>query len=360
MNKQRPTSWHSSVPKPDKMVTMTDESRRRVFSAMQPTADSLHLGNYLGALVNWVDLQERYDTIFSVVDLHALTVAPDPDLLRERTRRTAAQYIAAGIDPERSIVFAQSHVAEHTQLTWLLSCLTGFGEAARMTQFKDKSAKQGRDAANVGLFTYPILQAADILLYDVDLVPVGEDQRQHLELSRTLAERLNHRYGPLVTVPQPHIVTATAKIYDLQQPTAKMSKSSSSPNGIIELLDPEKTVAKRIRSAVTDNENRIVFDADAQPGVANLLTINSALSGRPIQEIVEEFSGQGYGHLKVATAEVVTQRLAPVRERAEELLADADELDEILADGADRARAIARGTLDRIHDAIGILPERRA
>lgn len=339
-----------------KMVPMSAQTRRRVFSAMQPTSDSLHLGNYLGALRNWVPLQDDYDTIVSVVDLHALTVAPDPAVLRERTRRTAAQYIAAGIDPQRTIVFAQSHVAEHAQLAWLLQCLTGFGEAARMTQFKDKTAKQGRDSANVGLFTYPVLQAADILLYDTELVPVGEDQRQHLELSRTLAERLNRRYGQLVTVPGVHILKSTGKIFDLQNPTAKMSKSTSSPNGVVDILDPEKTIAKRIRSAVTDTENRIAYDPERQPGIANLLTINAAISGRSVDDVAAEFAGQGYGHLKVATAEVVTSHLGPIRERAEELLSAPEELDDILADGADRARSIARATLARIYDAAGILP----
>lgn len=332
----------------------------RIFSGMQPTSDSLHLGNYLGALTQWVALQDAYDALYCVVDLHALTVAPDPAALRERTRRTAAQYLAAGVDPERSILFVQSHVAEHAELSWLLSCVTGFGEAGRMTQFKDKSSKQGAEGTTVGLFTYPILMAADILLYDTALVPVGEDQRQHLELTRDLAQRLNGRFGADTTVvPEAHIVKATAKIYDLQDPTAKMSKSAASPNGIIELLDPPKTVTKRIKSAVTDAVGVVRYDRAEQPGVANLLTIFSALTGREVESIVADYDGKGYGHLKVDLAEVVTEFLTPFQERVNGYLSDPDSLDAVLEDGAERARAIARGTLDRVTDRFGLLPRRR-
>jgi tryptophanyl-tRNA synthetase len=332
----------------------------RIFSGMQPTSDSLHLGNYLGALTQWVALQDAYDALYCVVDLHALTVSPDPVQLRERTRRTAAQYLAAGVDPERSILFVQSHVAEHAELAWLLSCQTGFGEAGRMTQFKDKSAKHGAEGTTVGLFTYPILMAADILLYDTALVPVGEDQRQHLELTRDLAERLNKRFGDVTeVVPDAHIVKATAKIYDLQDPTAKMSKSAASPNGIIELLDPPKTVAKRIRSAVTDAGSEIRFDRENQPGIANLLTIYSALTGREVEAIVADYAGKGYGHLKVDLADVVVEFLAPFQERVNGYLSDPASLDAVLEDGAERARAIARGTLDRVADRFGLLPRRR-
>ena len=332
----------------------------RIFSGMQPTSDSLHLGNYLGALTQWVALQDAYDALYCVVDLHALTVAPDPAALRERTRRTAAQYLAAGVDPERSILFVQSHVAEHAELSWLLSCVTGFGEAGRMTQFKDKSSKQGAEGTTVGLFTYPILMAADILLYDTALVPVGEDQRQHLELTRDLAQRLNGRFGADTTVvPEAHIVKATAKIYDLQDPTAKMSKSAASPNGIIELLDPPKTVTKRIKSAVTDAVGVVRYDRAEQPGVSNLLTIFSALTGREVESIVADYDGKGYGHLKVDLAEVVTEFLTPFQERVNGYLSDPDSLDAVLEDGAERARAIARGTLDRVTDRFGLLPRRR-
>ncbi|WP_454293958.1 tryptophan--tRNA ligase [Salana multivorans] len=336
-------------------------SRPRVFSAMQPTADSLHLGNYLGALRQWVALQDTHDAIYSVVDLHALTVAPEPEALRRRSRVTAAQYLAAGVDPERSLLFLQSHVPEHAELAWLLSCLTGFGEASRMTQFKDKSARVGAEATNVGLFTYPVLMAADILLYNTDLVPVGEDQKQHLELSRNLAQRLNSRYAtedsPLVTVPEPYIVKETAKIYDLADPGSKMSKSGH-PSGLIELLDDPKTVATRIKSAVTDADTVIAFDPVNKPGVSNLLSIHSALSGVPVEQLVADFDGKMYGHLKVAVVEVVENALGPVRERVTELLARPEELDEILADGAGKARAIARTTLARVYDAVGLVPAR--
>lgn len=326
---------------------------------MQPTSDSLHIGNYLGALTQWVALQDSYDALYCVVDLHALTVSPDPAVLRERTRRTAAQYLAAGVDPARSILFVQSHVPEHAELAWVLSCHTGFGEAGRMTQFKDKSAKHGAEGTTVGLFTYPVLMAADILLYDTALVPVGEDQRQHLELTRDLAQRLNTRFGAgTAVVPDAHIVRSTAKIYDLQEPTAKMSKSSGSPNGIIELLDDPKVVAKRIRSAVTDAEREIRFDPEAKPGIANLLTIFSALTGRPVPVVEAEYAGRGYGDLKKDLADVVVDFLRPFQERAHGYLADPAALDDVLADGAERASELAAGTLERIYDRSGLLRRR--
>ncbi|MHB1488967.1 MAG: tryptophan--tRNA ligase, partial [Cellulomonas sp.] len=266
-------------------------ARARIFSGMQPTSDSLHLGNYLGALTHWVSLQDDYDPLYCVVDLHALTVGPEPAKLRERTRRTAAQYLAAGVDPERSILFVQSHVAEHAELAWLLGCVTGFGEAGRMTQFKDKSGRYGSEGTTVGLFTYPVLMAADILLYDAALVPVGEDQRQHLELSRDLAGRLNSRFGEgTAVVPEPHIVKATAKIFDLQDPASKMSKSAASPNGIIELFDDPAVIAKRVRSAVTDAEREIRYDPERKPGVSNLLSIYSALTGRSIPSLEVDYA----------------------------------------------------------------------
>ncbi len=332
----------------------------RIFSGMQPTSDSLQLGNYLGALTQWVALQETHEAIYCVVDLHALTVGPDPAVLRERTRRTAAQYLAAGVDPERSILFVQSHVPEHAELAWILSCHTGFGEAGRMTQFKDKSAKQGTEGTTVGLFTYPVLMAADILLYDTALVPVGEDQRQHLELTRDLAQRLNSRFGKgTVVVPEPYIVSATAKIYDLQDPTSKMSKSAESPNGLIELLDDPKVVAKRIRSAVTDAEREIRYDVAAKPGVSNLLTIYSALSGRSIPALEADYQGKGYGDLKKDLADVVVDFLTPFQERVHHYLSDPSALDDVLAAGADRARELATPTLERVYDRSGLLPRRR-
>ena len=331
----------------------------RVFSGMQPTSDSLHLGNYLGALTQWVALQDDHDAIYCVVDLHALTVGPDPAVLRERTRRTAAQYLAAGVDPARSMLFVQSHVPEHAELSWLLSCHTGFGEAGRMTQFKDKSARPGTEGTNVGLFTYPVLMAADILLYDTALVPVGEDQRQHLELSRVLAQRLNARLGAgSVVVPDAYIVKSTAKIYDLQDPTSKMSKSAASPNGLIELLDDPKVVAKRIRSAVTDTEREIRFDPTAKPGIVNLLTIYSALTERSVPQLEAEYDGRGYGDLKKDLADVVVEFLTPFQERVHHFLSDPGALDDVLADGAAKARDIASATLDRLYERSGLLARR--
>ena len=340
------------------MPAMPDE-RPRLFSGMQPTSDSLHLGNYLGALVQWVSMQETHDATYCVVDLHAITVETDPAVLRERSRRTAAQYLAAGVDPKVSTLFVQSHVPEHTQLAWVLSCIAGFGEAARMTQFKDKSSRHGSDRTTVGLFTYPVLQAADILAHDADHVPVGEDQRQHVELTRDLAQRFNKRFGQTFTVPGPVIVKATAKIADLQEPTAKMSKSASSPNGIIDLLDDPKLVAKRIRSAVTDTGRDIRFDPVAKPGVSNLLTIYSALSGRPVAELETAYEGKGYGDLKTDLAEVVASTLVPFSERFNGYIDDPAALDDVLADGADRARERAGATLARVYDRIGFLPARR-
>ncbi|GLI26144.1 tryptophan--tRNA ligase [Agromyces rhizosphaerae] len=329
-----------------------------LFSGMQPSGDSLHLGNYLGALVNWVALQERYDAYYCVVDLHAITVAQDPAALRESARRTAAQYIAAGIDPERSTLFVQSHVPAHAELAWVLSTITGFGEASRMTQFKDKSAKQGTDATTVGLFTYPVLMAADILLYDTALVPVGDDQRQHLELTRDLAGRFNSRFGETFRVPEAYIPEVTARIYDLQDPTSKMSKSAASDAGLVNLLDEPKRTAKKIRSAVTDTEREIRFDRAAKPGISNLLDIHSAVSGKSIADLEAEYAGRGYGDLKVELAELVVERVEPIRARTLELMADPAELDRLLAVGADKADAVARETLAKVYDAVGFIRRR--
>jgi len=328
----------------------------RVFSAMQPTSDSLHLGNYLGALTQWVKLQETHDAIYSVVDLHALTVSPDPETLRRCTRLTAAQFLAAGVDPARSLIFVQSHVPQHAELAWVLGTITGFGEASRMTQFKDKSARVGESGINVGLFVYPVLMAADILLYDTNLVPVGEDQRQHLELARDLAGRLNSRFGEgTAVVPEPHIVKQTAKIYDLQEPTAKMSKTASSPGGLLEILDDPKVIAKRIKSAVTDTDNVISFDVATKPGISNLLTIFSALTGRGVDEIVADYDGKGYGHLKVDLADVVVGYLTPIREAAMDWMESPGKLDAVLADGAAKASVVAQNTLERLYDKVGLL-----
>ena len=333
--------------------------RPRILSGMQPTDSSLHLGNYLGALTQWVALQEDYDALYCVVDLHALTVNPDPAALRERTRATAAQYLAGGVDPARSTLFVQSHVPEHTELAWLLSCQTGFGEASRMTQFKDKSAKQGTEGTTVGLFTYPVLMAADILVYDADLVPVGEDQRQHLELTRDLAERLNARFGAgTAVVPDPYIVSATAKIQDLQNPAAKMSKSNAGGKGVIWLLENPKKAVKAIKSAVTDADESyaVYFDREKKPGISNLLTIFSAVTGRAVDDIAAEYDGRGYGYLKVDLADAVVAFLEPFQERANTYLADPAQLDKVLDDGAARAREIAGGVRERYFDRFGLLP----
>ncbi|QEW02410.1 tryptophan--tRNA ligase [Microbacterium lushaniae] len=330
-------------------------TKPRLYSGMQPSADSLHIGNYIGALMQWRDLQESYDAYFSVVDLHALTQPNDPGELREKTRRTAAQYIAAGIEPSRSTLYVQSHVPAHTELAWILSTLTGFGEAGRMTQFKDKSARYGADATNVGLFTYPVLMAADILLYQTDVVPVGDDQKQHIELTRDLAERFNSRYGETFTVPMPVIQRDTARIYDLQNPTAKMSKSAESDAGILGLLDAPSVTAKKIMRAVTDSEGAVRFDREAKPGVSNLLVIYAALTGRQIAALEDEYAGRGYGDFKKDLAQVVVDEFAPVRERALAMLDDPAELDRVLAANAERAAAVADRTLADVYDRIGLL-----
>ncbi|SBT54474.1 tryptophan--tRNA ligase [Micromonospora narathiwatensis] len=335
-------------------------ARPRVFSGIQPTADSFHLGNYLGAVRHWVALQESHDAFYCVVDLHAITAGHDPKVLKQRSRVAAAQLLAVGIDPERSTLFVQSQVAEHAQLAWVLGCITGFGEASRMTQFKDKAQKQGSERASVGLFTYPVLMAADILLYQANAVPVGEDQRQHLELSRDLAQRFNTIFGPTFTMPAPHIVKDTAKITDLQDPTAKMSKSSSSPAGIIDLLDDPARSAKKIRSAVTDTGREIVFDAVGKPGIANLLSIYSALSGRGIDDLVAAYDGKGYGDLKKDLAEVVREALTPIQERTRVYLDDPAQLDKLLAQGAEKARVVAAATVRTTYDRIGFFPPLRS
>jgi len=321
---------------------------------MQPTSDSLHIGNYVGALVNWVELQEAYDAFYFVADLHALTVPTDPAVLRRRTRVTAAQFIAAGVDPARSAVFCQSHLPQHAELGWVMSCLTAMGEASRMTQFKDKTAKGQQ--ANVGLFTYPMLMAADILIYDADRVPVGEDQRQHLEITRDLAIRFNQRYGESLVVPEPHILKETAKIMELTDPTSKMSGTNSPDAGVILLSDEPKRIVKKIKSAVTDAEMEIRYDPEHKPGVSNLLVIQSALTGVPVATLEAGYAGQGYGALKGQVAEVVVAAVEPFQKRMAELLGDPAELDRILATGAERAGAVSAATLARVKDRMGLLP----
>ena len=330
-------------------------TRPRVLSGIQPTADSYHLGNYLGAVRQWVSLQEEHEPFFFIADLHAITVEQDPKVLRERTRRAAAQLLAAGVDPERSAIFVQSHLPEHAQLGWVMQCITSFGEARRMTQFKDKSAKGGEGAASVGLFSYPMLMAADILLYRPAYVPVGEDQRQHLELTRDLAQRFNSRYKKTFRLPEPYILKEVAKIYDLQDPTIKMSKSASSPTGLIDMLDDPKISAKKIRSAVTDSEMEIRFDEEAKPGVSNLLRIYSALTGSEIDTLVGKYAGKGYGDLKKDLAEVVVDYVTPFREKTFEVLEDRAFLDGILQQGAEKAGVVARKTLADVYERVGFV-----
>ncbi len=331
-------------------------ARPRVLSGIQPTADSFHIGNYLGALRQWVRLQETHDAFYCVVDLHAITIPHDPAVLRRRSRVAAAQLLGAGLDPELCTIFVQSHVPEHAELAWVLGCITGFGEASRMVQFKDKSARAGAEAASVGLFTYPILQAADILLYQTDQVPVGEDQRQHLELTRVLAQRFNHRFGPTFVVPEPYILAEVARIADLQDPLIKMSKSSSSPQGIIDVLEQSASIRRKIARAVTDAGTEVRADEAAKPGVTNLLRIYSAMTGESVASLEERYRGAGYGTFKKELAEVVVGTFAPIRERTEEILADEAELDRMLAQGAARARKVASQTMDVVRDRIGFLP----
>lgn len=334
---------------------MPNASRPRSLSGIQPTSDSFHFGNYFGAIRQWVALQEDHEAFYFIADMHAITVQYDPAELRERTYRSAAQLIAAGVDPERSALFVQSQVPEHAQLAWVLNCITGFGEASRMTQFKDKSAKAGADRASVGLFTYPVLMAADVLIYRADRVPVGEDQRQHLELTRNLAQRFNHRFGETFTVPEPYILKGTAKLVDLQDPTAKMSKSGSAPNGIVDLLDDPKKAAKKIRSAITDSGSEIRFDPENKAGISNLLTIYSAITGESIAAIEKSFEGQQYGAFKVALAEIVADFVAAFSERTNVLLDDRGELDQILRRGTERAREVASKTLADVYEHSGFV-----
>ena len=330
-------------------------SKKRVLSGIQPTHDSFHLGNYLGALKQWVALQQDNDAFYCVVDLHALTVETDPKLLEKRTLLSAAQLIAIGVDPKQCTLFIQSHVPAHNQLAWVLECITGFGEAGRMTQFKDKSQKGGTDRTNVGLFTYPILQAADILLYQADFVPVGEDQRQHIELTRDLGQRFNSKYKEVFNIPQAQIIKSLAKINDLQDPTAKMSKSAASMSGVIELLDSPETTIKKFKSSVTDAGKEVKFDYKEKAGISNLLTIHSALSGKTIAELETQFAGKGYGDFKTEVADVVVQALTPIRKRTEELMNDQAELLRILKSGAEKANQVASKTLSDVYAALGLI-----
>ena len=330
-------------------------SQPRVLSGIQPTNGSFHLGNYLGAVKQWVDLQESHDAFYCVVDLHALTSSPDPKELRQNTLTSIAQLLALGVDPEHCTLFVQSHVPQHNQLGWIMECLTGFGEASRMTQFKDKTSKVGNDRIGVGVFTYPMLMAADILLYQADQVPVGEDQRQHIELTRDLATRFNSTYGNTFRIPEGYIMKEGAKIYDLQEPTSKMSKSADSLSGLIEILDTPEANTKKIKSAVTDTGREVKFDFAEKPGISNLLTIFSTLSGRTVASIEADFEGKGYGDFKGAVAEVVVEYLRPVRTKTLELLEDKAHLASILNVGAEKAEEVAAKTLADVYERIGLV-----
>jgi tryptophanyl-tRNA synthetase len=335
---------------------MSSNPAQRVLSGIQPTSASFHLGNYLGAVKQWVALQDTSEVFYFLADLHSLTLdPPTPQELTERSRSAAAQLLAAGVDPERSAVFLQSHVPGHTQLSWIFECLTGYGEAGRMTQFKDKAARGGTERISVGLFTYPILQAADILIYQAHQVPVGDDQRQHIELTRDLAQRFNGRYGQTFVVPQAYTPKAAARILDLQDPSAKMSKSLPDA-GTLNLLDEPSVLARKIKRAVTDAGTDIRFDPAGKPGVSNLLVILSAVTGESIDSLVDGFAGQGYGALKSAVADAVVAFTEPFGKRVRELMNDPAEIDRVLAAGADRARAVADATVRDVYEKVGFVP----
>ncbi|MDQ6649330.1 MAG: tryptophan--tRNA ligase [Actinomycetota bacterium] len=330
----------------------------RVLSGIQPTGAGFQLGNYLGAVRNWVAMQDEFDAFYFLPDLHAITVPHDPAELRRRTAESAAELLALGLDPARCTLFVQSHVPEHAELGWVLSCLTGFGEASRMTQFKDKSARSELGSATVGLFNYPILQAADILLYQADQVPVGDDQRQHLELTRDLAQRFNSRFGPTFTVPAAYIPKQTARIADLQDPAKKMSKSLP-PAGTVYLRDDPSVIVKKVRSAVTDT-GREVRAADGKPGITNLLSILAAVTDRPVAELETAYDGKGYGDFKRDVADALVAFVEPFQARYAEQMADPARLADLLADGAAKAGAVAAATMAEVRDRVGFLPRRAA
>ncbi|MEY3469597.1 MAG: tryptophan--tRNA ligase [Actinomycetota bacterium] len=323
-----------------------------VLSGIQPTADSFHIGNWFGALRQWVQMQETHNCFYSVVDLHAITAEFEPKLLKKRTLTSFAQLLAVGVDPSKSTIFVQSQVPQHSQLAWVLSCFTGFGEANRMTQFKDKTQKGGSERSSVGLFTYPILQAADILLYQANQVPVGEDQRQHLELTRDLATRFNNQFGQTFTVPEAYIVKETAKILDLQDPTSKMSKSS--PSGCIFILDEPSVVMKKFKTAVTDSGKDIKYDPENKPGVSNLISIIKSVTNNSIQEIEDSFVNKGYGDLKTYAGEVVVENVInPFRENTNNLLNDEKTLNNLMMEGAQKAELVAAKTLKTVYEKVG-------
>lgn len=328
-----------------------EESKKTLYSAVQPT-NNLTIGNYIGAITNFVQLQEEYDCIYAIANMHAITVRQNPAELRQRTLSLLALYVACGVDPEKCILYLQSHVPCHAELAWVLNTFTYVGEMERMTQFKDKSARHA-DNINMGLMDYPVLMAADILLYQADYVPVGEDQRQHLEITRDIATRFNNVYSPTFTVPEGIFRKIGAKINDLQEPTKKMSKSAENPNGAIFLSDDRDTVMRKFKRAVTDSDGEIRYDPAAKPGVSNLLSIYSVFAGKSVEEATAEFAGKGYGDFKLAVGEVVADRLAPIQAEQTKLLADKEYLNGVLTSGAQRAYAIARKTLSKVYKKIG-------
>lgn len=328
-------------------------SKKIILSGIQSTG-KLTLGNYLGAINNWVQMQEEYDCYYMIANLHSLTVRNDPETLRNNTLKVLAMYVAAGLDPEKNTIFIQSQVKEHAELGWILDCYTYMGELSRMTQFKDKAAKHA-DNINAGLFTYPALMAADILLYQANLVPVGQDQQQHLEITRDIAERFNKLYGKTFTIPEGYYGKASAKIMGLQDPTAKMSKSATNPNDVILLEDEPDVIIKKFKKAVTDSENKVRFDPENKPGVSNLMQIYSSITGLKMEEIEKEFENSGYGNFKTKVAETVVAKLEPIQKRYKELLENKEYLEKIYTEGANRARKLASKTLDEVKERIGIL-----
>lgn len=336
-------------------VPQNGERKKVIFSGIQPTG-TFTLGNYIGALKNWVKLQDNYNCVYSVVNLHAITVRQDPAQLKKNTLSAYALLLACGIDPEKSIVFIQSHVPAHAELAWVLDCHTQFGELSRMTQFKDKSARYA-DNINAGLFTYPSLMAADILLYQADLVPVGADQKQHLELTRDVANRFNNLYGNTFRIPEPYIPKAEqgARIMSLQDPTKKMSKSDPNPKAFISILDKPETIVKKFRSAVTDSETEVCY-REGKDGINNLMGIYSVVTGKSMDEITREFAGKGYGDFKTAVGEAVAEELRPIQERYEQLMNEKDYLEQCYRLGAEKARSISARTLQKVYKKVGFLP----
>ena len=328
-------------------------SKKIILSGIQSTG-KLTLGNYLGAINNWVQMQEEYDCYYMIANLHSLTVRNDPETLRNNTLKVLAMYVAAGLDPEKNTIFIQSQVKEHAELGWILDCYTYMGELSRMTQFKDKAAKHA-DNINAGLFTYPALMAADILLYQANLVPVGQDQQQHLEITRDIAERFNKLYGKTFTIPEGYYGKASANIMGLQDPTAKMSKSATNPNDVILLEDEPDVIIKKFKKAVTDSENKVRFDPENKPGVSNLMQIYSSITGLKMEEIEKEFENSGYGDFKTKVAETVVAKLEPIQKKYKELLENKEYLEKIYTEGANRARKLASKTLDEVKERIGIL-----